>query len=169
MKTNNQNYLLPLLLLVPNFLLANAGSPMLWFSFLHLIWINFVIGTFESKFLLDKFNIQNRKWLIIAANYISMFAGYYYIAPYFSLLNGYNDFWGMKSRVGEYELGGFFIGFLCSFTATLIIEFPFYWFSLKAKLKGWELLRPFLAVNLLTNILMLLIYFAIVAFTAKWN
>lgn len=168
MKTNKENYFLLLLLLIPNFLLANAGSPMLWFSFLHLIWINFIIGELESRLLLDKFSIQNRKWLIIAANYVSMFAGYYFIAPHFSLLNGYPDFWGMKSRVGEYELGGFFIGFLCSFVTTLIIEFPFYCLSLKTKLKGWALLKPFLAVNLLTNIAMLIIYFVIVAFGAKW-
>ncbi|AZA99030.1 hypothetical protein EG359_05165 [Chryseobacterium joostei] len=169
MKTNHQNYLLVFLLFIPNFLLANAGSPMIWFSFLHLIWINFIIGTFESKLLVEKFNLQNRKWLIIAANYISMFAGYYFIAPYFSLLNGYQDFWGMKSRVGEYELGGFFTGFLCSFGATLIIEFTFYWLSLRIKQNGWKLLKPFFVVNLFTNIIMLAIYFVIVAFGAKWN
>lgn len=169
MKINNQNYLLILLLLIPNFLLANAGSPMLWFSFLHLIWINFIIGTFESKILFDKFNITNRKWLIILANYISMFVGYYYIAPYFSFSNGYKDFWGMKSRVGEYKLGGFFIGFLYSFMTTLVIEFPFYYLSLKEKQKGLKLLKPFFIVNLLTNIIMLLIYFLIVAFGADWG
>lgn len=168
-QTNNQNYLLLIILLIPNFLLANAGSPMIWFSFLHLIWINFIIGTFESKLLVEKFNLQNRKWLIIAANYVSMFVGYYFIAPHFSLVNGYPDFWGMKSRVGEYELGGFFIGFLYSFGATLVIEFPFYWLSLKTKQKGWKLLSPFFLVNLFTNIIMLAIYFAIVAFAAKWN
>lgn len=169
MKTTNPNYFFLLLLLFPNFLLANAGSPMIWFSFLNLIWINFIIGTFESKFLLEKFNIPNRKWLIVAANYTSMFLGYYFIAPHFSFENGYPDFWGMKSRVGEYELGGFFIGFLCSFVATLIIEFPFYWLSLKTKQQGWRLLKPFFLVNLLTNCIMLLIYFAIVAFSAKWS
>lgn len=168
MKTNTPNYLLLFLFLIPNFLLANAGSPMIWFSFLHLLWINFIIGAFESKLLFDKFNIQNRKWLIIAANYISMFAGYYFIAPHFSLLNGYPDFWGMKSRVGEYELGGFFTGFLCSFITTLVIEFPFYWLSLKTEKKGWRLLKPFFIVNLITNIIMLVIYFIIVAFGAKW-
>lgn len=169
LKTNNQNFLLLFLLLIPNFLLANAGSPMIWFSFLHLIWINFIIGTFESKLLLEKFNLQNRKCLIIAANYISMFIGYYFIAPHFSFINGYPDFWGMKSRVGQYKLGGFFTGFLYSFSATLVIEFPFYRLSLKTKLSSWKLLKPFFLVNLITNLIMLAIYFAIVAFTAKWS
>lgn len=166
MRTHNRYYLL--LLLIPNFLLANAGSGMLWFSFLHLIWINFLIGTFESSIIQKKFNIENRKWLIIAANYVSMFAGYYFIAPYFSSINGNQDFWAMKTRVGEYQLGGFFIGFLCSFLATLLIEFPFYWHSLKVKCKGWKLLKPFLTANLLSNMIMFLIYFIMFALVAKW-
>lgn len=169
MKKNIFRYILLLCILYPGFLFANAGSPMLWFSFLHLIWINFMIGTVESRIIQNIFRIPNRLWIIISGNYASMFAGYYWIAPYFSHLRGYEDFWGMKSRVGTYELNGFFIGFAASFIASLLIEFPFYWLSLYKKKMRWKLLSPFLTVNLITNTLMFLIYFIIAALGAKWG
>ncbi len=158
-----------LLVLLPNFVLANAGSPMMWFGFLHLIWINALIGIYESKILTSKFNVINRKWIIILANYISMFIGLYFIAPHFSELGGNTDFWGGKTRLGEYELGGFLIGMGISFIATLIIEFPFYLLALKQKMKGWNLIKPFIFANITTNIIIFIIYFAIVSIGAKWN
>lgn len=157
------------LILLPNFVLANAGSPMMWFGFLHLIWINAIIGIYESKILTSKFNVINRKWIIILANYISMFVGLYFIAPHFSELGGNTDFWGGKTRLGEYELGGFLIGMGISFIATLIIEFPFYLLALKQKIKGWNLIKPFIFANITTNIIMFIIYFAIVSIGVKWN
>lgn len=156
-------------LLLPNLVLANAGSPMMWFGFLHLVWINAVIGIYESKILTSKFDIQNKKWLIILANYISMFIGLYYIAPHFSGLTGNTDFWGGKTRLGEYKLGGFLIGMTISFIATLIIEFPFYLLSLKQKIKDWSIIKPFLYANFITNIIMFIIYFIIISFGVKWS
>ncbi|SEP77420.1 hypothetical protein SAMN04488097_0604 [Epilithonimonas lactis] len=76
MSKENSLILLALILL-PIFVLANAGSPMMWFGFLHLIWINAIIGIYESKTLTSKFHVLNRKWLIVLANYISMFVGLY--------------------------------------------------------------------------------------------
>lgn len=165
---NKENFLI--FVLIPNFVLANAGSPMMWFGMLHLVWLNAIIGIYESKIIESKFNHENRKWIIILANYISMFVGLYFIAPHFSELNGNVDFWGGKTRLGEYELKGFIIGMFVSFLATLIIEFPFYLLSLKQKkLKGWRLIKPFLIANLITNIIMFIIYFAMVSIGAKWN
>ena len=155
--------------LIPNFVFANAGSPMMWFGILHLLWINAIIGIYESNIITSKFNIENIKWLIIMANYISMFIGLYYIAPHFSEINGNVDFWGGKTRLGEYKLKGFIFGMLFSFFATLLIEFPFYLLAIKQKINGWKLIKPFLMANLITNITMFLIYFLIVLFGAKWN
>ncbi|KFC21218.1 hypothetical protein IO89_13520 [Epilithonimonas lactis] len=92
-----------------------------------------------------------------------------YIAPHFSELSGNTDFWGGKTRLGEYELKGFVVGMFVSFLATLIIEFPFYLLALKQKMRGWNLLRPFIFVNLTTNLIMFIIYFLIVSFGAKWK
>ena len=161
--------ILLILCLIPNFAFANAGSPMMWFGMLHLVWINAIIGIYESKILKSKFNVENRKWLIITANYVSMFVGLYFIAPHFSELNGNVDFWGGKTRVGEYELKGFIAGMLFSFIATLIIEFPFYFLALKQKIKGWNLIKPFFITNLITNIIMFVVYFLIASYGAKWN
>jgi len=167
--TKENSLILLILLLFPNFILANAGSPMMWFGFIHLVWINALIGIYESKILTSKFNISNRKWLIIFANYISMFIGLYFIAPHFSELSGNTDFWGGKTRLGEYELGGFLIGMGISFIATLIIEFPFYFLAIKQKTKDWSIIKPFIFTNLTTNLIMFIIYFIIVSFGAKWN
>lgn len=164
-----KSLILSVLLLLPNFVLANAGSPMMWFGFLHLVWINAIIGIYESNILTSKFNIANRKWLIIFANYVSMFIGLYFIAPHFSELSGNTDFWGGKTRLGEYELDGFLIGMGISFIATLIIEFPFYLLAIKQKMKDWSTIKPFIFANLITNVIMFIIYFIIVSFGAKWN
>ncbi len=161
--------LLFILILTPIFILANAGSPMMWFGMLHLVWINAIIGTYENRILNIKFGIANRKWLIILANYVSMFIGLYFIAPHFSAINGNVDFWGGNTRLGDYKLKGFLAGMFFSFIATLIIEFPFYLISLKTKLIGWNLFKPFLVINSISNLIMLMIYLAIVIYESKWN
>jgi len=143
-----------------SFVYANAGSPMMWVGMLHLVFINFVIGIAESE-ILKRFDFENRKWLIIAANYISMFVGLYFIAPYFSEVGGNKDFWGGKTRLGEYEMMGFYYGMISSFIATLLIEFPIVFLAVKRKKDFSNLVKAFLIANLLTNIAMFLIYLLI--------
>mgnify|MGYP001627494118 CR=1 FL=1 len=109
--------LLITLLLLLSLVLANAGSPIIWFSFLHLILINLFIGLAES-WILEKEGLQNTAWKIVFANYISMLVGFYFIAPYSADLLGYKDFWGLNSSIGYYDHIGFLTGIIFSFLAT---------------------------------------------------
>ena len=156
-----------LLFLLPICVFANAGSPMMWFGILHLLILNAFIGWLESV-IINKFKISNRTWLIIIGNYVSMLIGLYYIAPYFSTITGNHDFWGGQTHYGNYKLQGFIVGMLTSFFATLIIEFPFFYWAVKDKLQRKEIFIPFLVANTLTNIIMTIIYFCIIFGGAHW-
>jgi len=154
-------------LLLPTLAFANAGSPMMWFGFLHTLILNAFIGWTESV-IVDKFKIPNRTWLIIIGNYVSMFIGLYYIAPHFSTITGNQDFWGGQTNYGAYGLQGFFVGMVASFFATLIIELPFFYLAVKNKLQRRKFFIPFIVANTLTNIIMTIIYFWIVKGGGHW-
>ena len=141
------------LLLLPTLASANAGSTVMWFGVLHSLILNAVIGWTESA-IIRKFKIPNRTWLIIVANYISMFIGLFYIAPHFSTLYGDHEFWGSQMSYRK----GFLEGMFASFVATLIIEFPFFYLAVKDKLQRKQIFIPFLVANTLTNVIMIIIY-----------
>jgi len=170
MTKNNRNkiYCLTFLLTAfPTIIFANAGSPMMWFGMLHSLILNAFIGLTESA-IIDKFKIPNRIWLIIIANYASMFIGLNYIAPHFSTISGNHDFWGGETNYGDYELKGFFSGMIASYFATLIIELPFFYFAVKDKSQRRQILFPFFIANTTTNIVMTLIYYLIVKDGGHW-
>ena len=147
-----------LLLLLPTLVFANAGSTLLWFGILHSFILNAFIGLAESA-VVNKYKMPNRTWLIIFANYISMFVGLYLIAPYFTTIIGNYHFWNGDNSVGEYKTLGFIIGMVVSFLATLIIEFPFFYLAVKDKLQRKNIFIPFLVANAITNIIMAIFYF----------
>lgn len=155
------NKLIVIITLLPTLVFANAGSPMMWFGMLHSLFLNFIIGFFESKYL-EQRKIQNKMWVIILGNYFSMIIGLNYIAPYFSSLSGNLDFWGGNTNFGEYDLTGFIIGMLASFVATLFLELPFYFFSVKEKINWKKGAFKFLEVNTISNLIMFSIYYYIV-------
>lgn len=167
MDKRNKTLFTFLLLLLPTFAVANAGSPMMWFGILHLLVLNAFIGGAESA-IIYKFKIPNRTWLIIIGNYVSMFIGLYYIAPHFSTIAGNHDFWGGQTSYGYYKLQGFILGMVSSFFATLIIELPFIYLAVKEKSQRRQIFIPFLAANTSTNILMTIIYFWIVKGGGHW-
>jgi len=156
-----------LMCILPTFVYANAGSPMMWFGMLHSLVLNAIIGLTES-FIVTKFKIPNRIWLIILANYVSMFIGLNYIAPHFSTLSGNYDFWGGQTNYGNYELKGFLIGMTSSYFATLIIEFPFFYFAIKDRTQRKKIFLPFFVANTTTNIIMTLVYYWIVSGGGHW-
>ena len=156
-----------LLSFLPIFAFANAGSPMMWFGMLHSLILNAIIGITESV-IVKKFNIPNKIWLIIIANYVSMFIGLNYIAPHFSTISGNYDFWGGQTNYGDYKLKGFFIGMVASYFATLIIEFPFFYFAVKDKPQRRKIFLPFLVANTVTNIIMIIVYYLIVSGGGHW-
>lgn len=146
---------------------ANAGSPMIWVGIFHSFFLNAIIGLIESG-IIAKFKIQNRTWLIIVANYVSMLIGLNFIAPIFSKLSGNGDFWGSQTNYGNYELQGFFAGMFFSYLVTLVIEFPFFHYSLKNKTQSTQLFIPFLVANTITNLVMTILYFLIIKDGAHW-
>lgn len=150
------------LFFIPVIALANAGSALVWFSFLHLIFINLLIGLIELL-IYFAYDIKTRKFSLVFSNYVSMFFGMYFIAPIFNKILGFNDFWRMDYRVSEYSINDFFIGYLFAFIFTLIIEFPFHYFSvykhyLREEVNFKKFILIFLIGNLATNILVFLIY-----------
>lgn len=153
--------------LLPTLAFANAGSPMMWFGMLHLSILNAFIAGIESV-IVNKLKIENRLWLIIIANYTSMIIGLYYIAPYFSEINGNLDFWGGQTNFGYYKLQGFVAGMITSFFATLIIEFPFFFFAVRNKTQRLKVIIPFVIANTFTNIIMTILYFLIVRSGGYW-
>lgn len=155
------------LIALPTLALANAGSPMMWFGILHSLILNAIIGWTESL-IVTRMNVPNRTWLIILANYVSMFIGLNYIAPHFSTIYGNHDFWGGKTSYGEYGLTGFFVGILTSYLATLVIELPFFILTVKGKTKRTKVILPFFVANTATNILMILLYYWIVVGGGHW-
>ncbi len=150
--------LLILFLLTTEYLFANAGSTMLWFSFLHLIVINGIIGMFESGILSEILKIKNRMIWIIVGNYISMFIGMYLIAPYFASLAGNKDFFGNWTYNQVDHIAGFFIGMLCAFITTLLVEYPFYRLAIVKEYRT-KTIKGLIISNIITYSLMTLIYY----------
>ena len=142
-----------ILLTAPYILLANAGSPVVWFSLFHLIIANAIIGYIESEILL-KYKIGNKVLRVIAANYISMFVGYFLIAPLFLHPKFGRDILSVES-------GEIVTAFFVSFIATLVIEYPLILWSLKDKSQKKILFKPFLIANIITNVVIVSIYLLI--------
>jgi len=142
-----------LLVFIPTALLANAGSPMIWFSVVHLLILNAIIGLIESS-IFRWHELPHRVSMIIIANYISMIIGFYFIVPLFSP-NGDGH--------GQYSVLRFVTGMIVSYLATTLIEFPFFYFALKDKQNVKIIFKPFLIANTITNIGMIIIYLAIIA------
>ncbi|MDR6240844.1 hypothetical protein HNQ88_003920 [Aureibacter tunicatorum] len=153
-----------LLISMPLFLYANAGTPMILFSLFHLFFLNLIIGLIESH-ILERNGIENKAGLIILANYFSMFAGMYFIAPYFAQKAGDYDFWGMMSS--SYQMSGFFRGIIASIIITLFLEYPFAYYALVNKKDSEKLLNPFLIANLSTNIVMFVVYYGFASMQAS--
>lgn len=122
-------YLLPILFalaLPPSTASANAGTPLMWASMLHLVFGNTIIGLFEGLLLAWMFKCS--KWkailILIAANYVSASAGGFFVADYLASL----------PDITIQTLQLWFLGFvLAAFVVTLLVEFPFFWFVLRSR------------------------------------
>ncbi|GGG04464.1 hypothetical protein [Pontibacter amylolyticus] len=150
-----------------NLILLNAGSPMMWFGLFHLLIINAAIGVVESR-LLIRLKVENRTWLIVLANYVSMVAGLFFIAPLTAEWLGNTDFWGNTTSYGNYQMQGFFFGMGMAFIATVILELPLFAVALREKQTLKKLSLITLKVNGITYILMLSVYSLINLPGSKW-
>ena len=68
----------------PSTAFANAGTPLMWASALHLVFGNAIIGIIEGSLLAGMFKCS--KWksvvVLIVANYASAWVGAYFVAGY---------------------------------------------------------------------------------------
>ena len=97
-----------------------------------------------------------------------MFVGFYFIAPHFSSISGNHDFWGGKTRLGEYHVKGFVVGLISAYFTTLIIELPFVYYAVRKTVQRRQILIPFIVANTATNIAMIVIYYLITGVGEKW-
>lgn len=141
-------FLCVLFLTISGCAFANAGSPFVWFNIFHLLIANAFIGLTESV-ILGKYKIAHKTGIIIFSNYVSMAIGFIIIFPLIATTKYGRDIESSDN---------YFFALLAAFTATLIIEYPFFVNSLKNKKDRQRLLIPFFVANLATNAVMFLIY-----------
>ncbi|MBO6535732.1 MAG: hypothetical protein JJ966_05875 [Balneolaceae bacterium] len=140
---------------------GNAGSPMMWFGILHLFLINLLIGLGETKILNYIYKVDIKSIPIIFGNYVSMFFGLWFIAPHFSKFGNNYDFWGGQTNLGDYEITGFYIGFLSAFILSIVIEIPFFIWANNKNRSFFTAVKNSLLANILSNLVMFSIYLAI--------
>ena len=121
-------YVLPILALTlfPSTASANAGTPLMWASMLHLVFGNAIIGLIEGLLLGWMFKCP--KWrsvlILIAANYASAWAGGFFVTNYL----------GSLPDITIQTIQLWFLAFVgTAFVITLLIEFPFFWFALRSR------------------------------------
>jgi hypothetical protein len=116
---------LALLAFLPAVAYANAGTPLMWATILHLVFGNALIGVGEGLLLARLFRVPRGRsvlWLI-AANYVSAWLGGVVL---------------LQAVVGRVNLTieniqPWFWGFVVvAFLITLVIEYPFFWLALRA-------------------------------------
>lgn len=122
------SYLLPTLAiaLFPSTALANAGTPLMWASMLHLIFGNAIIGVIEGSILSRLFKSPKPRSILIAiaANYASAWAGGYFVT---SVLPTLPDLTIENLRYW------FAVFVAAAFVVTLLIELPFFWLALRSQ------------------------------------
>ena len=104
--------------LVPSTASANAGTPLMWATMLHLFLGNAVIGLVEG-ILLERFfkcGVRRSVLILIAANYVSAWLGYGLVSGGLGMLPEITietvRFWS-------------WVFFVIAFVVTLLIELPF--------------------------------------------
>lgn len=112
-------------------ILANAGTPLLWATILHLFVGNALIGLAEGLLLARSFNVSKKRAVatLILANYASAWIGGILI------LTPLTD--PFDVTVQHVRL------FVCGVIAaavviTLVIELPFVWAALRASARPWH-------------------------------
>lgn len=162
---SNQRLLIAVIVFValtisPKAALANAGTVMMWFGFYHLTFGNALIGILESVVVKKVQKLNVVAWKIVLGNYVSMFFGFYLIAPLFS-----RDFSGLfnTSFPMDYKIRDFFIGIFLAYLSTLAIEYPFFRSAIPAEENNLKAIKATLLSNIVSYIIMTGIYFLIMS------
>ena len=123
MQTKYFALLIFVIAMFPSAAYANAGTPLMWASVIHLVFGNAFIGLIEG--ILLSWIFKRPKWksilILIAANYASAWAGSYLT---FISLNPLADITIENLRLW------FLVFVIIAFLITLLIESPFFWFAL---------------------------------------
>ena len=157
-----------LLILMSKPALANAGSPIMWLGLLHLCLGNTLIGAFEACLVAKLQNLHLNVWKIILGNYISMFFGFFFIAPFFSSIAGNRDFWGNVTNFGDYQLKGFILGMNVAYFSTLLIEYPFFHWAIAELAKKSKAFKATVFSNSISYVVMIGIYLWLILPGSKW-
>jgi len=118
-------------LLFPFYAYANAGTPLMWFTMMHLVIGNFLIGLGEGTLIILIFKTRKVATLsiMILANYVSMIAGFMTIEY-------------IREPVGRFIMNdaplyhaprALIILIMFLFILTIILEWPFCLWILKKK------------------------------------
>jgi hypothetical protein len=142
-KMKKANYIFPIavIMLLPLVASANAGTPLMWASILHLAFGNAMIGLFEGWLLAWIFKCSKKKSIpiLIGANYASAWAGGFLVS------------WPISSipdiTIESIRLW-FIILVLVAFLITLFIELPFFWVALRSKKNPlWQAIKATLLIH----------------------
>ena len=132
MTTGKSKIILALLALfcLPCTALANAGTPLVWGMFSHLVIGNILIGILEAN-LLKKLN-GNKGWHAVAwmilANYVSAFSGFYFLVA----SHNWVQTWTLNTlKVNALMLA---VGL---WLVTAVLELPFVWLAMGKDNRNW--------------------------------
>lgn len=140
------------LLILPMFTYANAGTPLMWATGIHLLFGNAIIGIVEGLLISLIFRTSKIKstLLLILANYASAWFGHFFILG----IIYHRDVFNLTNiRI-------YFISILVlAFILTVVIEFPFI-LAVFRKIKNpiWKSIKATLIVNLISYSLLIVWY-----------
>jgi hypothetical protein len=128
-------------------LIADAGTPLMWASFLHLTVGNLFIGLLEAAIVRWCFGVRAGARMItsiILGNYVSCIAGYLLIFAFSERLVAW-----IGGAFPVYSIWRIMIVLAAaSFVVTILIEWPFFWFGMSRRPVS---MRRSLNVTLLAN------------------
>lgn len=151
--------------LSPDTLMANMGTPLIWFGACHLLVLNLLIGIIEGRWIAGRTQTSVALWctLMILANYASAFAGAALLGPI--LL-------GMARMLhGDLWIGGLLPATLLLpivvFPLTIVVEVAFVLIGANIKKSGTgRSFKAFVAVQLMTYVPIAFVYVVASDFSA---
>jgi hypothetical protein len=161
MKKRNKILLLLTVILIPQTILANAGTALMWMPIVQLMFGNLIIGLIEgfAVSLIFKTKWHRSILIMIGGNYISWLIG-----------NGLILLFQEFIIDSVFQLKGVFIAWIGSliilYFLTLIIELPFYNWIFSKENRSWKRSwRLSIILNVITYTAMILIYLSV----SKYN
>lgn len=146
-------------------MLANAGTPLMWFSMVHLVLINALIGLFEAWLIRRVFGGTRKTaaLFLIAANYVSAFLPF--------VLFGYfaRDFrdWFDRVLTIENAFAVHVVALAAILLVTLLLEFPFVYAALNQPRDLWRAWKANLLAQAVSFALLFVPYFLLSPFMLR--